>query len=76
MSSNRIEQLNSIVDYHIQCLGQKDEPILSDTKTLTEILKSILLLEQIKSFEGKQSKFDEMSEEELEKQIRNLGGDE
>lgn len=73
---SRIERLNEIIDLHISCLEEKDQPMLSDTKTLTEILKAILVLEQIRSIEGKKSKYDTMSEDDLESSIHNIGGDE
>lgn len=70
---SRIEILNNIIDQHIECLQDKIDPILSDTKTLTEILKSILVLEQIKNLEGKRSNFDDMSEEELSNKLNSIG---
>lgn len=70
---SRIEILNNIIDQHIECLQEKNEPVLSDTKTLTEILKSILVLEQIKNLEGKRSNFDDMSEDELSEKLNNIG---
>lgn len=73
MSSPRIDILNGIIDLHIECLQQRDEPILADTKILTEILKAILVLEQIKNIEGKRSENDDLSQEELEDKMDSIG---
>ena len=73
MSSTRIDILNGIIDLHIECLQHKDDPILSDTKILTEILKAILVLEQIKNIEGKRSENDDLSQEELEEKMDSIG---
>lgn len=72
----RIELLNEIIDLHIENLSEVKAPQLMDTKTLTEILKSILVLEQIKKLEGRKTEFDSMSESELEKRLQSLGGGE
>lgn len=69
---NRIDKLNEIIDRHIDCLDAKAEPILTDTKTLTEILKAILVLEQIRSIEGKKSQFDNMTDEEMEEKLKDF----
>lgn len=69
---NRIETLTNIIDLHIERLSEKTDPILNDTKTLTEILKAILVLEQIKGIEGKKSDFDVMSDEELEAKMESF----
>lgn len=70
---NRIEVLSEIIDTHILYLGTKDSPVLNDTKMLTEILKSILVLENIKAIEGKKSNYDEMSIEDLSSKIESMG---
>lgn len=69
----RIELLNSIIDRHIECLDAIEEPDLTDTKKLTEILKAIMVLEQIKKIDGARTEFDTMSTEELQARIENLG---
>lgn len=66
---NRLEVLNDIIDRHIESLDDRRDPILSDTKNLTEILKAILVLEQIKKIQGGSSHYDHMSDEELSEKI-------
>lgn len=70
---NRIEVLSGIIDNHIQNLSEIADPILNDTKTLTEILKAILVLEQIKKLEGTRSDADSLSDEDLEAKINGIG---
>jgi hypothetical protein len=69
---NRIEVLSDIIDLHIEVLKNKKEPFLNDTKTLTEILKSILVLEQIKNIEGRRSEYDSMTDEQIEDKIKDF----
>lgn len=69
---NRIDKLNDIIDRHIDFLEGKDEPNLSDTKTLTEILKSILVLEQIKNLETKKTVYDSMNDDEMDDKVKDF----
>jgi hypothetical protein len=73
---NRIEELSEIIDNHIIFLKEKDCPMLNDTKQLTELLKAITFLENVKSLEGKKSDFDNMTLSDLESRLNNLGGEE
>lgn len=68
----RLDLLNNIIDNHIECLAAIEDPELVDTKKLTEILRSILIVEQIKKLEGSQSEFDSMTNEELDSRIEGL----
>lgn len=70
---NRIEILTEIIDNHIYCLSQRTDPMLNDTKTLTEILKAILVLENIKKLEGTRSEFDSMTDDDLESKLNGIG---
>lgn len=69
----RLDLLNSILDRHIECLNEVEDPQLNDTKRLTELLKATLLVKQIEKLEGNQSLYDRMSDEELEDKIKDLG---
>jgi hypothetical protein len=71
---NRIETINQIIDLHIEELSKVTDPILNDTKILTEILKAMLVLEQVKKLEGQRSSYDDETEEELELKLNGLGG--
>jgi hypothetical protein len=61
----QIEQLEQIIQQHIDCIQSKEEITLNDTKQLVEVLKSILTLTQIKNSQPSISKFDKLSEDEL-----------
>lgn len=69
---HRVDDIKEIIDYHIACLKERDNPILADTKTITEILKCIVLLEQVKTLEGKRTAFDEMDIDDLGAHIENM----
>ncbi len=69
----RLELLNEIIDLHVEALSAKTDPVLTDTKTLTEILKAIMVFEQIKKLEGPRTEFDLMSDEELDEKVNKLG---
>lgn len=68
----RIDILTEIIDTHIDCLKNRKEPILTDTKTLTEILKSILVLEQIKNIEGRRSEYDSLTDDQIEEKMKDF----
>lgn len=70
---NRVEKLNELIDRNINYIDQRNEPSLTDTKTITEILKAILVLEQIKKLEGQRSAFDELSDSDLEAKLNEIG---
>lgn len=69
---NRFEVLNEIIDRHISALDNIDSPTLSDTKNLTEVLKAIMVMEQIKKLQGTTSQYDNMSSEELMEKIESF----
>ncbi len=64
---NRLEILNDIIDRHIKNLDLRGNA--GDTKTLTEVLKAILVLEQIKKIQGSSSAYDQMSDDELSERM-------
>ena len=71
--SDRIKILEEIINLHIIHLSEKETPMLSDTKTLTELLKAILVLEQVKKLTSNKSEYDYMSIDDLEDRLNNMG---
>lgn len=61
----RLDLLDKIINTHIESLQLVDEPKLIDTKQLTEILKSILTMNQIRKLEIPKSEFETVSTEDL-----------
>jgi len=68
----RIDVLDDIINRHIDNLNDKENPNYYDTKTLTEVLKAILVLENIKKLDGKKSSYDSMSVDELEDKLESF----
>lgn len=67
---SRIERLDELIELNIKQLESVRNPCLNDTKMLTEIMKTILTLEQIKSFSSKKGEFEIMSDEDIENKMK------
>ncbi len=69
---SRIERLDALIETNIKQLEGVLYPTLNDTKMLTEVMKTILTLEQIKSFSSKKGEFELMSDEDIESKMKDF----